>query len=97
MTQYNNFQNIFKKERKRNKKAYFCVIKAFSRIRKNYDFRFQTFRHTDLMLPYFCLRCGGGGGDLVLYPVTMYSFKRVKFKGNNVHTMRLQSTITRLF
>ena len=57
MSQYYNFQNIFKKER--NKKAYSCFVNAFSRISKNYDFRFQIFYHTDVVLPYICFRCGG--------------------------------------
>ena len=63
MTQYYNFLNIFKKERKWNKKAYSCFVNAFSRISKNYDFRFQIFCHTDLVLPYFCFRCGGGAAS----------------------------------
>ena len=31
----------------------------------------------DLVLPSFCFRCEGGwgGADLVLYPITMYSFR----------------------
>ena len=58
-------------------------VNAFSRISKNYVFRFQIFCHIDLVLPSFCFRCGGWGvgvggsrgGHLVLYPITMYSFK----------------------
>ena len=54
------FNIIFKKERK--KKAYSCFVNAFSRSRKNYDFRFQIFCHIDLVLPYFCCHCVGGMG-----------------------------------
>ena len=60
MTQYCNFQNIFKKER--NKKAYSRFVNAFSWISKNYDFRCQKFCHIDVVLPYFCFRCGDVGG-----------------------------------
>ena len=62
--------------------AHSRFVNAFSRISKNYVFRFKIFCHIDLVLPYFCFRCGGGGGagwgggeDLVLYTITMYSFK----------------------
>ena len=56
------------KERKketfeRNKKAYSRFVNAFSWISKNYDFRFQIFCHIDVVLPYFCFRCGGGGAS----------------------------------
>ena len=61
MTQYYKFQNIFKKERKRQE-GIFPFCKSFSQISKNYDFRFQIFCHIDVVLPYFCFRCGGGGG-----------------------------------
>ena len=96
MTQYYNFQNIFKKERKkekeRKKNAYSRFVNAFLWISKNYDFRFQIFCHIDVALPYFCFRCGGGGASGTL---SNYSFKMVTFKGNNVHTMRLQPRITK--
>ena len=35
---------------------------SFSRISKNYVFRFQIICHIDLVLLYFCFHCGGGGG-----------------------------------
>ena len=65
MTQYYNFKinadaiqhHIW------NKKAYFRSVNAFSRISKNYDFRFQIFCRIDLVLPYICFRCGGGGAS----------------------------------
>ena len=52
-----------KKEKERNKKAYSRFVNAFSRISKNYDFRFQIFCFIDVVLPYFCFRCGGGGAS----------------------------------
>ena len=59
--------------------AHSRFVNAFSRISKNYVFRFQIFCHIDLVLLLFCFRCGGGGEGggvhLILYPVTMYSFK----------------------
>ena len=60
--------------------AHSRFVNAFSQISKNYVFRFQIFCHIDLVLPSFCFRCGGGGGrgHLVLYPITMYSFKSEK-------------------
>ena len=57
--------------------AHSHFVNAFSRISysKNYVFRFQIFCHIDLMLLFFFVVFNGGWWDLVLYPITMYSFK----------------------
>ena len=68
--------------------AHSRLVNAFSRISKNYVFRFQIFCHIDLVLLYFCFRCGGGGGHAfsrisknyvfrfqIFCHITMYSFK----------------------
>ena len=59
------FNIIFKKERKKETRRPIPVLLMhfLSWISKNYDFRFQIFCHTDLVLPYFCFRCGGGGAS----------------------------------
>ena len=62
--------------------AHSRFVNAFSRISKNYVFRFQIVCH----ILFWCYRlfvfvAGWGGGGvgvgehLVLYPITMYSFK----------------------
>ena len=64
--------------------AHSHFVIALSQISKNYVFRFQIFCHIDLVLPSVCFRCGGLGvggrwggvcEHLVLYQITMYSFK----------------------
>ena len=47
--------------------AHSGFVNAFSRISKNYVFRFQIF--------CFVFVAGGEGEHLVLYPMTMYSFR----------------------
>ena len=71
--------------------AHSRFVNAFSRISKNYVFRFQIFCHIDLVLLYFCFRCGGGGGggESNWYFIQLQcTHLKVKFKGNNVQTMR---------
>ena len=46
--------------------AHSRFVNTFSRISKNYVFRFQIFCHIDLVLPYFCFRFVGGGGGGVM-------------------------------
>ena len=63
--------------------AHSRFVNAFSRISKNYVFRFQIFCFVFVAGVVGLGVCvGGRGGHLVLYPVIMYSF-RSEFKGNN--------------
>ena len=72
--------------------AYSRFANAFSRISKNYDFRFQVCCHIDLVIPYFVFVAGVGvrGGWSIWYFIHLHcTHSEVKFKGNNVQTMQI--------
>ena len=70
--------------------AHSRFVNAFSRISKNYVFRFKIFCFVFVVgVVVVCVKGGGGEAGCIWYFIQLKcTHSKLKFKGNNFHTMR---------